>query len=157
MLPQDLTENGYEQQQPKPWANKLLAISCFSLAAKMLKTEYSATDVQVKCLCLLSNQFAWIEIWNQSFCKRDWYSFELVLLVTRFLWIMVMGVPFLRHRQFKEWKALSWGLYNGECVRSPPSLSFPSSSTCSGLKTLHWGRFWRMEHQKSYSSHKEVV
>ncbi|KAL2331768.1 hypothetical protein Fmac_019349 [Flemingia macrophylla] len=33
--------------QPKPWANKLLAISCFSLAAKMLKTEYSATDVQV--------------------------------------------------------------------------------------------------------------
>ncbi|KAK7324756.1 hypothetical protein VNO77_28572 [Canavalia gladiata] len=32
--------------QPKPWANKLLAISCFSLAAKMLKTEYSATDVQ---------------------------------------------------------------------------------------------------------------
>ncbi|XP_027343647.1 putative cyclin-D6-1 isoform X2 [Abrus precatorius] len=33
-------------QQPKPWANKLLAISCFSLAAKMLKTEYSATDVQ---------------------------------------------------------------------------------------------------------------
>ncbi|KAG4961043.1 hypothetical protein AAZX31_13G285500 [Glycine max] len=33
--------------QPKPWANKLLAVSCFSLAAKMLKTEYSATDVQV--------------------------------------------------------------------------------------------------------------
>ncbi|XP_061346767.1 putative cyclin-D6-1 [Gastrolobium bilobum] len=32
--------------QPKPWANKLLAMSCFSLAAKMLKTEYSATDVQ---------------------------------------------------------------------------------------------------------------
>jgi len=38
------------QQQPKPWANKLLAISCFSLAAKMLKAEYSATDVQVNCL-----------------------------------------------------------------------------------------------------------
>ncbi|KAJ1434636.1 Cyclin-like [Sesbania bispinosa] len=34
------------QGQPKPWTNKLLAISCFSLAAKMLKTEYSATDVQ---------------------------------------------------------------------------------------------------------------
>lgn len=32
--------------QPTPWTNKLLAISCFSLAAKMLKTEYSATDVQ---------------------------------------------------------------------------------------------------------------
>ncbi|KAL1298975.1 hypothetical protein HN51_043284 [Arachis hypogaea] len=33
--------------QPKPWTNKLLAISCFSLAAKMLKIEYSPTDVQV--------------------------------------------------------------------------------------------------------------
>ncbi|CAI8592660.1 unnamed protein product [Vicia faba] len=32
--------------QPKPWANKLLAVTCFSLAIKMLKTEYSATDVQ---------------------------------------------------------------------------------------------------------------
>ncbi|KEH39029.1 putative cyclin-D6-1 isoform X2 [Medicago truncatula] len=32
--------------QPKPWANKLLAVTCFSLAVKMLKTEYSATDVQ---------------------------------------------------------------------------------------------------------------
>ncbi|XP_019437044.1 PREDICTED: putative cyclin-D6-1 isoform X2 [Lupinus angustifolius] len=32
--------------QSKPWANKLLAISCFSLAAKMLKTEFSATDVE---------------------------------------------------------------------------------------------------------------
>ncbi|KAE9599829.1 hypothetical protein Lal_00045548 [Lupinus albus] len=32
--------------QPKPWANKLLAISCFSLAAKMMKTEFSATCVQ---------------------------------------------------------------------------------------------------------------
>ncbi|CAL0323671.1 unnamed protein product [Lupinus luteus] len=32
--------------QSKPWANKLLAISCFSLAAKMLKTEFSASDVQ---------------------------------------------------------------------------------------------------------------
>ncbi|KAK7290943.1 hypothetical protein RIF29_05746 [Crotalaria pallida] len=32
--------------QPKPWANRLLAMSCFSLAAKMLKTEFSATDVQ---------------------------------------------------------------------------------------------------------------
>ncbi|PNX73377.1 cyclin-d6-1-like protein, partial [Trifolium pratense] len=33
-------------QQPKPWANKLIAVTCFSLAIKMLKTEYSATDVQ---------------------------------------------------------------------------------------------------------------
>ncbi|XP_058757039.1 putative cyclin-D6-1 isoform X1 [Vicia villosa] len=32
--------------QPKPWANKLVAVTCFSLAVKMLKTEYSATDVQ---------------------------------------------------------------------------------------------------------------
>ncbi|MED6173263.1 hypothetical protein PIB30_057742 [Stylosanthes scabra] len=32
--------------QQKPWSNKLLAISCFSLAAKMLKIEYSLTDVQ---------------------------------------------------------------------------------------------------------------
>ncbi|KAK7257485.1 hypothetical protein RIF29_31500 [Crotalaria pallida] len=32
--------------QPKPWALRLLAISCFSLAAKMMSTEYSATDVQ---------------------------------------------------------------------------------------------------------------
>ena len=39
-------------QQPKPWANKLLAIACFSLAAKMLKVEYSPTDVQVKRFAL---------------------------------------------------------------------------------------------------------
>ncbi|CAK8536507.1 unnamed protein product [Lathyrus sativus] len=32
--------------QPKPWANKLVAVTCFSLAVKMLKTDYSATDVQ---------------------------------------------------------------------------------------------------------------
>ncbi|KAE9588527.1 hypothetical protein Lal_00002833 [Lupinus albus] len=32
--------------QPKPWTNKLIAISCFSLAAKMLKTEFSVSDVQ---------------------------------------------------------------------------------------------------------------
>ncbi|XP_050883586.1 putative cyclin-D6-1 isoform X2 [Lathyrus oleraceus] len=31
---------------PKPWANKLVAVTCFSLALKMLKTEYSTTDVQ---------------------------------------------------------------------------------------------------------------
>ncbi|XP_061336816.1 putative cyclin-D6-1 [Gastrolobium bilobum] len=32
--------------QPKPWALRLLAISCFSLAAKMMRTEFSATDIQ---------------------------------------------------------------------------------------------------------------
>ncbi|CAL0301650.1 unnamed protein product [Lupinus luteus] len=42
-------------KQSKPWANKLLAISCFSLAAKMLKTEFSASDVQVLSVCLQIN------------------------------------------------------------------------------------------------------
>ncbi|KAJ1386805.1 Cyclin-like [Sesbania bispinosa] len=32
--------------QPKPWVLRLLAVSCFSLAAKMMRTEYSATNVQ---------------------------------------------------------------------------------------------------------------
>ncbi|XP_027348206.1 putative cyclin-D6-1 [Abrus precatorius] len=32
--------------QPKPWALRLLAISCISLATKMIRTEYSATDFQ---------------------------------------------------------------------------------------------------------------
>ncbi|KAK7312759.1 hypothetical protein VNO77_36869 [Canavalia gladiata] len=32
--------------QPKPWALRLLAVSCISLAAKMMKTEYSTTDIQ---------------------------------------------------------------------------------------------------------------
>ncbi|KAJ1383183.1 Cyclin-like [Sesbania bispinosa] len=32
--------------QTKPWVLRLLAVSCFSLAAKMMRTEYSATDVQ---------------------------------------------------------------------------------------------------------------
>ena len=67
------------QQQPKPWANKLLAVSCFSLAAKMLKAEYSATDVQVNCLSILR---FWISFLNWKFEGKcfvrgiDWYSFE---------------------------------------------------------------------------------
>ncbi|KAI4322606.1 hypothetical protein L6164_022283 [Bauhinia variegata] len=32
--------------QPKPWALRLLAVSCFSLAAKMMKTEFSVNHVQ---------------------------------------------------------------------------------------------------------------
>ncbi|KAK7263597.1 hypothetical protein RJT34_31189 [Clitoria ternatea] len=32
--------------QPKPWVLRLLAVSCISLATKMMRTEYSATDVQ---------------------------------------------------------------------------------------------------------------
>ncbi|KAI4334039.1 hypothetical protein L6164_018779 [Bauhinia variegata] len=32
--------------QPKPWALRLLAVSCFSLAAKMMKTEFSISDIQ---------------------------------------------------------------------------------------------------------------
>ncbi|CAL0322675.1 unnamed protein product [Lupinus luteus] len=32
--------------QQKPWAKKLLSISCFSLAAKMMKTEFSVIHVQ---------------------------------------------------------------------------------------------------------------
>ncbi|KAF7805861.1 putative cyclin-D6-1 [Senna tora] len=32
--------------QPKPWVFRLLAVSCFSLAAKMMKTEFSLSDVQ---------------------------------------------------------------------------------------------------------------
>ncbi|KAI9075295.1 hypothetical protein K1719_042700 [Acacia pycnantha] len=32
--------------EQKPWTFKLLAISCLSLAAKMLRTEFSITDVQ---------------------------------------------------------------------------------------------------------------
>ncbi|CAL0303924.1 unnamed protein product [Lupinus luteus] len=32
--------------KPKPWSLRLLAISCFSLAAKMMSTEYSSTNVQ---------------------------------------------------------------------------------------------------------------
>ncbi|XP_054816523.1 putative cyclin-D6-1 [Prosopis cineraria] len=32
--------------EQKPWTLKLLAVSCLSLAAKMIKTEFSVTDVQ---------------------------------------------------------------------------------------------------------------
>ncbi|KAI9086783.1 hypothetical protein K1719_031377 [Acacia pycnantha] len=32
--------------QPKPWILRLLAVSCLSLAAKMMRTEYSVSDIQ---------------------------------------------------------------------------------------------------------------
>lgn len=32
--------------QPKPWILRLIAVSCISLAVKMMRTEHSATDVQ---------------------------------------------------------------------------------------------------------------
>ncbi|KAL5147948.1 putative cyclin-D6-1 [Glycine soja] len=32
--------------QPKPWALRLIAVSCISLAVKMMRTEYPFTDVQ---------------------------------------------------------------------------------------------------------------
>ncbi|XP_054810910.1 putative cyclin-D6-1 isoform X2 [Prosopis cineraria] len=33
-------------QQPKSWIHRLLAVSCLSLAAKMMKTEFSVSDIQ---------------------------------------------------------------------------------------------------------------
>jgi len=131
---------------------------------------FSGQDVESRVLChwcpgklfehsKVLNLFLELKVWRQMFCKRDRLIFIwtiLVLLLTRFFWIMVMEVSSSRHKQFKEWRELSWGHSNGECVPSPRSLSFPSSWTCSGSKTRHLDRFWRIEHPKSYWSHKEV-
>lgn len=62
----------------------------------MLKAEYSATDVQVNCLFehpKALNLFIELKFKTKGFVRGiDWYSSELVLLLTRFFWIMVMEV-----------------------------------------------------------------